>query len=36
MIDIELTGDRQTTVVPAALRLSYEDMTILPVIDYEC
>jgi len=26
-------GDRQTTDVPVALRLSYEDITILPVMD---
>ncbi|KAF8882167.1 hypothetical protein CPB84DRAFT_1791091 [Gymnopilus junonius] len=28
-----LTGERQITLVPAALSVSYEDMTILPVID---
>ena len=29
-----LTGERQITEVPAAFRLSYEDITILPVMDY--
>lgn len=28
-----LTGERQITLVPAALSDSYEDITILPVID---
>lgn len=29
-----LTGDRHTTLVPAAFSDSYEEITILPVIDY--
>jgi hypothetical protein len=33
--DRTLTGERQTTLVPAARSDSYEDIMILPVIDYE-
>jgi hypothetical protein len=31
--ECKLTGERHTTLVPAARRDSYEDMTILPVMD---
>lgn len=33
-LDEQLTGDRHTTLVPDALNVSREDITIRPVIDY--
>lgn len=29
-----LTGDKQTTLVPEALRVSHDDITMRPVMDY--